>query len=54
MARTKRGLSKAERAEGRERDRERLRVAAQELLSSDGWQRWVRACALFHSYCLVI
>jgi hypothetical protein len=54
MAKTKRGLSKAERAERRERDRERLRVAAQELLSSEGWQRWVRARALFHSYSLLI
>jgi antirestriction protein ArdC len=39
-----------ERAERRRADRERLRRAAQELLSSEGWGRWVRARALFHSY----
>ena len=54
MAKTKRGLSGDERAERRARDRERLRQAAQELLTSDGWQRWVRARALFHNYCLLI
>jgi hypothetical protein len=48
MAKTKRGLSADERAERRALDRERLRQAAQELLTSDGWQRWVRARALFH------
>jgi hypothetical protein len=47
MAKTKRGLSEAER---RPRDRERLQHAARELLTSDGWQRWVRARALFHNY----
>ena len=50
MAKTKRGLSEAERAERRARGRERLRHAARELLTSDGWQRWVRARALFHNY----
>ena len=52
MAKTKRGLSEAERAERRARDRERLQQAARELLTSDGWQRWVRARALFHNYSL--
>lgn len=28
------------------RDRERLKLAAEQLLSSEGWQRWVRARAL--------
>jgi len=50
MANTKRRLSDAERAERRRQDRERLRAATGELLSSKGWQRWVRARALFHSY----
>jgi hypothetical protein len=54
MARTTRGLSEPERAERRARDRERLQQAAQELLTSDGWQRWVRARALFHNYCYLI
>jgi hypothetical protein len=39
MAKTKRGLSAAERAERRALDCERLQQAAQELLTSDGWQR---------------
>jgi hypothetical protein len=52
MAKRKRGLSEAERAERRARDRERLQHAARELLTSDGWQRWVRARALFHDYSL--
>jgi predicted RNase H-like HicB family nuclease len=52
MAKTKRGPSEAERAERRARDRERLQQAARELLTSDGWQRWVRARTLFHNYTL--
>jgi hypothetical protein len=54
MAKTKRKLSQAERDERRRRDRERLQRAAQELLTSDGWRRWVRVRAGFRSYCLVI
>ena len=50
MAKTKRRLRDVERAERRARGRERLRAATRELLSSEGWQRWVRARALFHSY----
>ncbi len=42
MPNTKRRLSEAERAERRRRDRERLRAAAEQLLTSAGWQRWVR------------
>ncbi len=34
--------SDAERAERRQADRDRLEQAARALLSSDGWQRWVR------------
>lgn len=45
-----RRLSEAERAERRRQDRERLQRAAEELLSSEGWQRWVRVRALFYSY----
>jgi hypothetical protein len=54
MAKTKRRLSEAERAERRARDRERLEQAARELLTPEGWQRWVRARALFHQYSLLI
>ncbi len=39
-------------AERRERDRERARRATEALLTSEGWQRWVRARAVFHSYSL--
>ena len=37
-----RKLSDAERAERRQADRERLEQAARALLSSEGWQRWVK------------
>jgi hypothetical protein len=37
-----RKLTKAERAERRAADRDRLEQAARALLSSEGWQRWVR------------
>lgn len=45
-----RRLSEQERDERRRQDRERLKHAAEELLSSDGWARWVRVRAMFHSY----
>jgi len=35
-------LTEAERAERRQGDRDRLEQAARALLSSEGWQRWVR------------
>jgi N-terminal domain of anti-restriction factor ArdC len=38
----RRQLTDAERAERRQADRERLEQAARALLSSEGWQRWVR------------
>ncbi len=38
----RRQLTDAERAERRQADRERLERAARALLSSEGWQRWVR------------
>jgi hypothetical protein len=45
-----RRLTDSERAERRRHDRERLQQAARELLSSDGWARWVKTRAMFHSY----
>ncbi len=35
-------LNDAERAQRRQADRDRLEQAAKELLTSDGWRRWVR------------
>ncbi len=55
MAKTSsRRLSEQDRAERHRADRERLKRAAEELLSSDGWQRWVRVRAMFRSYCPII
>ena len=43
MARkSSRRLTEQERAERRRQDRERLRLAAEQLLTSEGWKRWVR------------
>ncbi len=42
MARSTSRLSESEREQRRARDRERLQQAAEQLLSSDGWERWVR------------
>src|SRR3954470_783849 len=38
-------LSDAEREQRRAEDRERVQQAAQQLLSSEGWKRWVRVRA---------
>lgn len=40
--RTQRRLSASEREQRRELDRERLKQAVEQLLTSEGWQRWVR------------
>ena len=42
---TRKSLTDAEREHRREQDRQRLHEAAQQLLSSDGWQRWIRVRA---------
>jgi len=42
----------AERDARRNADRERLEQATRELLSSEGWQRWVRTRRCFHRYSL--
>jgi len=47
-------LSDAERAQRRERERERLERAVEELLTSDGWRRWLKARAVLHGYSLII
>ena len=41
MARLTSKLSESEREQRRARDRERLKVAAEQLLTSQGWERWV-------------
>ncbi|MBV9196642.1 MAG: DUF1738 domain-containing protein [Solirubrobacterales bacterium] len=43
--RSNRRLTDVEREQRRERDRQRLHQAAEQLLSSDGWRRWVRVRA---------
>jgi antirestriction protein ArdC len=45
-------LTEAERAELRERDRQRLEEAIAELQTSDGWRAWLRARATLHGYSL--
>jgi antirestriction protein ArdC len=45
-----RRLTDEERAQRRRQDRERLQQAARELLSSEGWARWVKTRARFHVY----
>lgn len=43
--RNRRPLSQAERAARRQADRERVEQAARELLTSEGWRRWIRVRA---------
>jgi antirestriction protein ArdC len=45
VTKIKHRLSEAEREQRRVQDRERLQCAAEQLLSSEGWQRWVRTRA---------
>jgi hypothetical protein len=47
---SRRRCSEQEREERRRADRERLRRAAEELLSSEGWARWVRVRSMFRAY----
>lgn len=49
-----RRLTEQQPAERRHHDRERLQKVARELLNSEGWARWVRTRAMFHSYCWLI
>lgn len=46
-------LAEGERAQRRRADRERMRYAAEQLLSREGWMRWVQARATFHGYSVV-
>jgi hypothetical protein len=43
--RTRRRLTEAERDARRQADRERIEQAARALLTSDGWERWIRVRA---------
>src|SRR5450432_4659429 len=42
MARATSKRGESEREQRRARDREQLKLAAEQLLSSEGWERWVR------------
>jgi hypothetical protein len=42
--------AEAERAGRRHADRERLRLAAEQLLTPEGWLRWVQARSTLHGY----
>ena len=46
----RRRLSDAEREQRRSAERERVKEAAEQLLTSGGWQRWVRARSMFRRY----
>jgi hypothetical protein len=46
----RRRLSEAEREHRRSAERERVKEAAEQLLTSEGWQRWVRARSMFRRY----
>jgi hypothetical protein len=43
-----------EREQRRNAERERVKEAAEQLLTSEGWQRWVRARSMFRRYCPLI
>ena len=46
----RRSMSEAEREQRRNAERERVKEAAEQLLTSEGWQRWVRARSMFRRY----
>lgn len=46
----KRALNAEERAKRRGAERDRMRTAIEELKTSEGWRRWLRARAAFRSY----
>jgi hypothetical protein len=46
----RRRLGEAERKHRRTAERERVKEAAEQLLTSEGWQRWVRARSMFRRY----
>ena len=46
----RRRLSEPEREQRRKAERERVKEAVEQLLTSEGWQRWVRARSMFRHY----
>jgi antirestriction factor ArdC-like protein len=46
----RRCLSESEREQRRNAERERVKQAAEQLLTLEGWQRWVRARSMFRLY----
>ena len=52
IAAKRRQLSETEREERRCKERERLEQATAELLTSEGWRRWLRTRSVLHGYSL--
>ena len=52
MARKPRQLTDAEREQRRRKDRERLERATTELLTGEGWRRWLQTRSVLHGYSL--
>ena len=52
MAEKRRRLTDREREERRRKERERLEQATAELLTSEGWRRWLRTRSVLHGYSL--
>ena len=50
----RRRLGEAEREQRRGAERERVKEAAEQLLTSEGWQRWARARSMFRRYSWLI
>jgi antirestriction protein ArdC len=50
MARKGHTLTEAEHRDRRRADRKRLEAAIAELMTSDGWRRWLRTRAVLHEY----
>lgn len=50
MPRSRRALTDEEHEERRRQDRQRLEAAVAELLTSDGWKRWLRTRSILHGY----
>ena len=54
MARPRTQLTDAEREQRRRAQRKELEHALEELLTSDGWKRWLHVRATLHAYSAII